>query len=138
MKHKRKNSAVTPIIGTVLLLGIAVALFAILNIIVFSYPIRSTSPSVNLVAKIVDENTQKFVQIEHFGGESLPPETKVFITIGNTLHERTIGDPGLHFGEIVRYLVDLTQTIEPRVSITVVDVETNSIILAGVLQEGGN
>jgi len=38
MKNKRKNLALSEIMGVVLLLGIAVSLFVLVQLLVYSYP----------------------------------------------------------------------------------------------------
>ena len=67
MKENKSKDAVSEILGTVLLLAMAVALFAVIYIIVFSITITTTPPIVNLVGSLDGEN----VIIEHHGGESL-------------------------------------------------------------------
>jgi len=141
MKNKRTRQAVTPIIGTVLLLAMAISLFAVLNIIVFSYPQEPKSPSVNLIGAIEKGN----INITHYGGESLIPETQVIITIGNSHYDKKISDfPSydknldnkLSFGEILQIPPEEDIT-NKHVAVTVVDVNSNSIIFTAALQKGG-
>ena len=67
MKSNRSDKAVSEVVGTTLLLSMAVALFAILPIVVFSYPFSPAPSSVNIVATVESKN----VILEHRGGESL-------------------------------------------------------------------
>jgi len=52
MKNKRANKAVSSIVGTALLLGMAIALFSIVQILALSFPYNPNPPSVRLVGNI--------------------------------------------------------------------------------------
>ena len=78
MKNKRKNDAVSEIIGIAILLGISISLFAVVQAIVLNYPYEPSPPSVNLVGSIEGNN----IFIEHYGGESISLDSKILITIG--------------------------------------------------------
>lgn len=136
MKKKRSRQAVTPIIGTSLLLAMAISLFAVLNIIVFSFPQEPRSPSVNLVGTVENGN----LYVDHLGGESLKPETQIIITIGNTHYNEVIGSftggNSFSFGETIEYIPG-EDIKNKHVAVTIVDVNSNSIILTAVLQRGG-
>ena len=82
MKENKSKDAVSEILGTVLLLAMAVALFAVIYIIVFSITITTTPPIVNLVGSLDGEN----VIIEHHGGESLDSGVNIIVTIGGERH----------------------------------------------------
>ena len=97
MKIKRMNKkAASEIIGTVLLLGMAIAFFSVLSITVLSYPSSSSSPSTNLVGMIIptnETNNEENLLIEHRGGDALSLDTKVIITFNNgTSKNIRIGD----------------------------------------------
>jgi len=141
MKNKRTNNAVTEVLGTAMLLGMAVVLFSALQIIVFAYPFEPSAPSVNLVGTMDGDN----VTIEHHGGESLSLDTELLLTIcgnesiitaGNYLDSNTSnGDQLWNIGEKVSYTPSVAVT-GCRVEVTVVDVETNSIVMRGTIQWG--
>ena len=60
-RFKDSNNMVAEIIGTVLLLGIAVAIFSTLYVVVFAYPFPTSSPNVTLIGTIEGSN----IIIEH-------------------------------------------------------------------------
>ena len=71
MKDNRKNMAVSDVVGTVLLLGITVALFSTLCVGVLSYPFSPSEPAVNIVGTRVGD----YLILEHRGGEALSLDT---------------------------------------------------------------
>jgi len=144
MKNKRTNNAVTEVLGTVMLLGMAVALFSALQIIVFAYPFEPSAPSVNLVGTMDGDN----VTIEHHGGESLSLDTEILLTICGNESIITAGnylDGNTPNGDVQRWNVGEKVSYPSSVSlagchveVTVVDVETNSIVMRGTIQWGSS
>lgn len=143
MKNKRVNHAVSEIVSVSLLLGISISLFSGVQLIVFSYPYEPSPPSLDLVGSIDQEN----ILIEHHGGESISLEAQIRIVIGSTNHISIIAkdyldsnssddDDYWEIGEIISYNSKINLT-GIRVETTVVDKETNSIVMTGVIQ-GGN
>jgi hypothetical protein len=142
MKNKRKNIAVSEIVGVAILLGISISLFSVVQTIVLAYPFEPSPPSVNLVGSINGDN----ILIEHHGGESISLDSKILITIGDDQEPTILARDYLDsdssnnndkwdIGEILSYPV-VTDLTNEFVRATVVDVETNSIIMTGVIQEG--
>ena len=153
MWAKRKNQAVSEIVGTVMLLGIAIAMFTLVQLSAFNLLAENpNSPSVRLVAGIDNGN----VTIFHNGGESLPSNTKILFTINddftNTINI-TVGDDNYlnesnsknpnndkwDIGEKVVY--NLTNHPseyipgEDSVLVMVLDVSSNSIIMSATIKE---
>ena len=81
IKKIRSKQAVSEVIGVVLLLGITVALFALLNFYVFHFSFDPSFTSVNLIGTI--DKSNNMIYIEHNGGESLEGNTEIIITIGD-------------------------------------------------------
>jgi hypothetical protein len=136
-KLKNSNNAVSEILGTVLLLGMAVSLFSLLSYVVLSYPFTPSAPSVNLVGTIDGSD----VVLEHYGGESLDISNKVIITKGESISKVNISEYLIDsnnnelwdIGEQLVYFVgDVTEEI---IDVTVVDISSNSIIMSGIIQE---
>ncbi len=142
------KEGVSEIIGTVLLLAIAVIIFSSLIVYVLSMDTSPSAPSVHMVGSM-DENS--FATVENRGGDSIPLEDlKVMIKKGDNqthifqgsalaaiFHDTndngrwdvgdyvTVNCTSL-FGEIARW----------QISIAVVDQPSNAVIMSGVLQQG--
>jgi hypothetical protein len=148
MKNKRVKLAVSEIIGVVLLLGIAVSLFVVVQLIVLSYPFEPSPPSLSLIGSISEQGN---ITIEHHGGESISLDAKIrifidgvepmdpFIAQNNLSLGTSNGDDFWNIGEIViisDFKEDLTDATIERVEAYVIDNETNSIIMSGILRGG--
>ena len=142
MKNKRKNHAVSEIVSVILLLCIAISLFAVVQIVVFSYPFDQSPPSLNLVGSIDKEN----ILIEHQGGERISLNAKIILLIEGKNQTSIIArdylvdntsddDDYWEIGEIVTYDTKMVLT-GFKVEATVVDKETNSIVMNGLIQGG--
>ena len=150
MKNKRANKAVSNIVGTLLLLGMAIALFSIVQIIAFSIPYNPNPPSARLTGYIdISPINDDSIYIVHHGGESLPLDTIIIFTIdnGNAI-EKTANelipsypdDPDPNFwdiGERARYFPDppYNDLSNIPIEIVVVDIESNSIMMQSTIQE---
>ena len=143
MKNKRSNHAVSEIVSVALLLLMTISLFAIVQVVVLSYPFEPSPPSLNLVGSLDQGN----ILIEHHGGESISLDAKIIFTIGDGkkvtviakdyLVSSTSDDDGYwEIGEIISYDPKL-DLIGVRVEATVVAKEANSIVMTGIIQ-GGN
>jgi len=139
MKNKRVNNAVSEVVGTAILLGIAIALFSVVQVIALSYPYNPSTPSARLVGT-VEQNT---ILIEHHGGESLSLDTKIVYNIegapeivqiaGDILDANTSdGDDLWSIGEKVPYTPAFNIS-GLQIRITVIDVESNSIVMKGII-----
>jgi FlaG/FlaF family flagellin (archaellin) len=136
-KMKRSNKAVSEVVGTLLLLGMSISFFTVIYISVLTLYPTASSPSVNFICSIEDEN----VTLEHRGGKSLDLDTKLILNIGGVNYDSTVGKNltneakvnGLwDIGErIVYYVGDITNK---NVSVSVVDVKSNSVIMLVVFQ----
>ena len=141
LRKKRSKRAVSEVISTVLLLGIAVSLFGFLNYVVFSFSFGESAPSVSLVATI--DRDSNMVKIEHHGGQSLDGNTDVVITVGSSYYRRSAGeilldtnhDTQWNFGEKVQLFIPESLT-DTYVHAMVMDPRTNTLLLAIVLQQG--
>ena len=135
----RSKQAVTEVVGVVLLLGITITLFAVINSNVSQFIFGSSIPLVNLVGTI--DKTQHIIYIEHSGGESLEGTTEIIITIGpNNIQKNTSdllidsnSDSKWNLGETLQYSYNEDITGK-YIGITVIDF--NAILLSVVLQQG--
>lgn len=145
MGLRKDDTAVSEIVGTVLLLAIAICIFSLLSAIVLSYPIPSDTPSANLVGTIVKTNEGEYsLLIEHRGGTPLRLDTKVLLTFDNgtsisiRIGEKQYLDTNAKkdnlwgIGECFIYTDSNLKN--QNVTISIVDVESNSMIMTGLLQ----
>lgn len=140
MQNMRSKQAVSEVIGVVLLLGMTVSLYIILNSNVSTFSFSPPAPIVNLVGTIDKKNNM--IYIEHNGGESLEGTTNVRITIGsntflkntNDLLIDTNNDYKWNFGETLQFSFNGINITGKYVQVIVV--ESNSILLSAVLQQG--
>jgi len=150
MKNERGKQAVSEIVGTVLLLGIAIALFSSVQILVFSFPFNERAPSANLIGAENNGN----IAIEHHGGESLRLSNtqiifrnndKTFVLKGSPAYivsNTTAGNiDDLDIGEVLAYNLTYITTqlgvpAESEIDLTVVDLKTNTVIMMGTVKEG--
>ena len=147
MRKNRSCNAVSEILATVLLLGIAVSLFSVLYVIVISSPVEIPSPSVILVGSIKEQN----ITINHHGGVALDLDTEILAIVGGARQNVTtardyldipyVSNNKWDIGE--KLVIDVEELVYPpidvtdlQIEVTVVDVESNSILLTGVLREG--
>jgi len=135
---KSDNKAVSETVGTLLLLGISISLFSVIYLSVLTIYPSSARPSVNLICSVEENN----IIIEHHGGKTLDLDTKFIVTIDGTNEEFKVGDylnnesriDGIwNIGERVELPVG--NITDKKVSLTGVDIHSNSEILMVVLQE---
>jgi hypothetical protein len=138
-----QDNAVSEIVGTLILLTIAISLFSAMTLIILNPWINysdTSLPNVTLVSFIRDNN----VIIEHRGGIPLDKQTKITITIAGVQNTFNVddfdywhdenGDGVWSIGESVIYPGGNLQA--KKVTCTVVDMEKNCIILDKTIQDG--
>ena len=143
MKTKRANNAVSEIIGVILLLAMAVALFSVVYLFVMHDALdisENSPPSVTVLGTIGGSD----IILEHRGGETLSLDTEIMITISGIVYKMTVGDlldneskedGKWSVGEKLSY--DPSMDITGRqVEILVIDVKSGSMVMQGTLQEG--
>jgi hypothetical protein len=153
-KNIRVKLAVSEVIGIVLLLGIAISLFTVLNFFVTSFSLNESGPLVSLSGMI--DKTTMVMNIKHNKGESLEGTTKITITIGTTTYQRNIAEILNHtdnrwnflasntdlnpdkwdFGETVQFNFTGINITDKYVQATVIDPLKNTILVSIVFQEG--
>jgi uncharacterized repeat protein (TIGR01451 family) len=138
-KIKDSNEMVSEILGTVLLIGIVVAIFSTMYVSVVSHPNPEPSSYAHLVATIEGNN----IIIEHRGGDALSLNTKLQITIGNKITNLTIGEKSYldneskkdklwNLGERVVFPFEYNLSY-CEAQISAVDRNSNSLIMMGSL-----
>ena len=144
-QQHRSTTAVSEIIGTILLLSISIALLCVLYIIVLhnaTSPLTSDHTSTSQLIATVEE---KDVILENRGGISVPMNAKLVFTIGGQEYfakvsdcvEDTNGDGMWSIGERVMFTPpSIDSLIGLQVSISIINPDSNSMIMEGLVQEG--
>src|SRR5512137_1077924 len=92
---KNKNG-VSEVVGTVLLLGMAIALFSIVYIMSMNFiPFTPNAPSVRISGMLADNETAGLndtIYILHNGGDSLPYNTRIIFSneSGGLIYSSTV------------------------------------------------
>jgi len=135
-KKYSNDNAINEIVGTMLLLGISVSIFSIVYISVLTIPYPSSTPSSNIYFSL-DETK---IVLTHFGGKELDLESDVRIMIGDELPitvnvsdflEDEDGDNYWGLGEQFIYIDNTGAVLENSVEVTVIDRDSNSVVLIG-------
>lgn len=130
----RENQAVTPVFATVLLLLISVSIFSILYTQVLSMQPPVSQPKVNLALTTNEHN----FTVYHMGGSELSLDTIFRFDFNNNIIEKEARDllsfeeqnNSFSIGDSAQY--GNTSFIGNNVSLTVIDVESNYILLNAV------
>jgi len=138
MKLKRNDSAISEILSTVLLLGIAIGLFSVVYSITIPTQTVQSNPSVTIFGYIQNEN----IILEHYGGESISTDSYILLEICGNNTRVNISTPFLNdinnntewdIGEKILYDTEIQGL---QVEATVVNQPSNSILFTGILQKG--
>ncbi len=147
-KLKRNNRAVSEVLDTILLLGIAISLFSVLSFIVLSYPFEPSTPDVSIIS-YVDEND---IIIQHRGGENLGLDTTIGVTINTTdsysfkiddvldLNSEIRSNNYFNIGETI-IINSTTNTVlnqdikKSQIDLIMIDINSNSVLFIGTLRE---
>ena len=138
-KAKFNNSAVSEVVGTIIILTITVSLLTSVYIAAFALPPPSEAPKANIVGMTANENELIFT---HQGGDDLSLDSIIIITIGgkekkytvrDLLDEKSVEDGFWNIGEELVFNYDIRGL---QVEAKIIDRNTNSIVMMGLLQEG--
>jgi len=143
MKIKMGDSAFSEIVGSIVLLAIAVSIFALLYLNVLSDNGPDSNPNVTIVGQLNDNE----VFFEHRRGESLGMDSEVIITLGGREYRMVIyestettdnnNNDEWNIGEtFYGPNLDVTGPEPLQVESRIIDPVTNSVVWWGTLQEG--
>jgi len=136
-KIGKNKKGVSEIVGVILMLGMAIALFAVVYIIAMDViPYTPAAPSVRISGEIKNDT----IYLQHNGGDSLSLDTKIFFSYdGNKTPIKNY---------TVNYYItsgkwDISEMLEfsdprfnnSRIQMIIIDVESNSIIVQDVFKE---
>lgn len=136
VENRRADAGVSEIIGTILILGITVALFSLLYVSVLTVSPMPLTPSADIVFGVEEGN----ITINHCGGAALSLDTRILMTIGSTSMNATAKDglddrykdDGL-WGMGEKLVFPVENLSGKQIMINVVDVDSNSIVMVGKL-----
>jgi len=144
IKTKRGKIAASELVGTSILLMIAVSVFSGVYHTVLSEPGPSPETYVTIAGMLEPEGEEVHIAFENRRGESLSLDSIIYLTIaGIRQPEKTIGDilendlnsDGLwNIGE--RLIIPDKDVSDLQVEATIVDSKTNEVVMWGILQEG--
>ena len=139
MKIKKNNDAISEMLGSILLLLIAVTSFIVIHANILFNPFPDDQTYITIVGEIKGKN----ITLLHRGGESLSMQTKAIFEIGENTFNIIIGEndylnsefkaDGLwNIGEslIFKQANDLDDL---KVKVTIIDVKTNCVVMSKIL-----
>lgn len=144
IKNLRIHTAVSEVVGTILLIGIGVSIFALLSIATFTLPdifFSEPTPSVSIIGR-VEGNAVIF---EHQGGQGLSLDTKIIVwfaetslvtTVGDLLTPEDKADGEWNIGEKITITNNNPNLPIMQISAMITDMKSNSAVMRGILQEG--
>jgi hypothetical protein len=136
---KKNNSAVSEVLGTVLILAISVVILASVYIAAFSLPEPARAPVVNAVG--MTANDQDII-ISHQGGDDLSLDSILVLTVGgkditykieDLMDPEDVEDGYWNIGEDLVFNHDIRML---QVDVRIIDPDSDSVVMMGVLQEG--
>ena len=137
--NSRSNYAISEVISVLLLISITIGVFVGLHIVMTNDPGPETQQSTIISGNIEGE---KFI-VEHSRGPSLSLDTKCIVNIGGFIKNYTVGDllsseskedNFWNIGE--RFVYNLENISYLQVTLSIVDVDTKSVIYDKIIQNG--
>lgn len=151
MKYKKADKAVSQIIGSALLLLIALSILSTVYMYYLSYPLPNSAPRVVITGTVENRETiftslgtfeENFnIVLTHRGGEALPLDLEIMILQGNTTEYITAGDyldskskdDGVWgIGEQIAYPAENISL--KKIDVIVIDKVFDSVIFTATLQ----
>ena len=129
----RSNSAVSEVMGTILLLMITVGLFSVVAISVYNLLPFNPAPSADIICQVNGDN----IILTHQGGDALSLETKIgfsnntgtkYIVVKDYLDDDSKEDGKWSIGEKIVY--SNPNLLQNQIRVMVVDPSSNSFILS--------
>lgn len=143
-KNPRRHIAVSEVVGTILLIGIGVSIFALLSIATFTMPdifFSEPTPAVSIIGR-VEGNAVVF---EHQGGQGLSLDTEITVWFAETSMVTTVGDllsagdkadGEWNIGEKIIITNNDPNLPIMQISAIITDKKSNSAVMRGIIQEG--
>jgi len=137
-KKNHSTSAVSEILGTILLFAMAMALFSVLYISIIPMNVVQSSTSTNIIGYVQDGD----IILEHHGGSSVTNESYLRLNIGESVSIVNISSTYLHDTnnnnkwDIGEKIVYSAETEGLQVGTSVINEPSNSAIFFATLQQG--
>lgn len=143
-KNLRRHTAVSEVVGTILLIAIGVSIFALLSIATFTMPdifFSEPTPAVSIIGR-VEGNAVIF---EHQGGQGLSLDTEITVwfaetsfvtTVGDLLSAEDKADGEWNIGEKIIITNNDPNLPIMQISAMITDKKSNSAVMRGILQLG--
>jgi hypothetical protein len=132
----KSNSAVSEVLGTILLLLINVGLFSVVAISAYSLLPSNSAPSTDIICQVNGDN----IILTHQGGDALSLDTKIgfssitgtkYIVVGDYLDEKSKEDGKWSIGENIVY--SNLNLLENQIRVMVTVPSSNSIIFSATV-----
>jgi hypothetical protein len=137
------RSAVSEVVGSVLLLVITVACFGVLFLLVNGQPRPPPGASADFNAELqFTSNTTAVVVLQHLGGDELTDSNAAIIvsvnslTFSNNVSSGVAGASAFSVGMTWRYAVPVAVNSTSRVFVSVISYTSNSVLYSAELQRG--
>lgn len=139
IRKGRSDEALSDVISTILMLALAISLFAGVYLSFQNISFATPPPSADIVGYMEGND----VILEHHGGEALSLDMQVLIRVGDTLNSLIVRDyldsdatanGWWNIGE--KFVYSAGNIIGLQVKASVIDTDSSYMILTGVLQEG--
>lgn len=137
--NNKKDGAVTEVLGSMLLLVMAVILFSIVYYSVYTVSPEPPTPAANIAFGVDAHN----ITLTHCGGKSLDNDTRIILVIDDEIIVTTIGcnfsgwdinnDEKWGIGE--RLIYSYENPLGKNITVNVVDVDSNSLVMMGTLHQ---
>jgi hypothetical protein len=134
--YVRNDGAVTEILGTMLLLIIALIIFSTVYFSVLSMPQKSMPPNANIAFSFDATN----ITLSHLSGLALDPNSIISISIDDTTYSRKISeftswdendDNTWGFGETLTFNPSESELLSKNITVSIIDEHSNSLVLFG-------
>jgi hypothetical protein len=135
------KTAVSEIVGVMLLIGISVTLFSIVYYSILSTQLREDAPDLLVIGQLDEQSN---ILIHHQGGQSIDGNNQLQIELAgirqpmkyvkNCIIKDENYDSNWDFGESILYPTNNASNLEIRANIY--DQNSNSLVLSALLQEG--
>lgn len=141
MKKIVKNKkAVSEVVGVILMLGMAIALFSFVYIMAINFPFNEPNPYVRISATY--DNDANAIIIVHQGGENLSRNTNIIVVYDGFFKNETVGKlpgyngPSWNIGEKLIFALSPSNPLKEgkEARITVVDIVSNTVVMQGTVR----